>query len=368
MDDVIVSIIVPIYNGEKYIDRVVNRILPQLNKKLELILVDDGSTDSSGSICDTYAEKDDNIRTVHKTNGGLSSARNAGITAAKGEYLSFVDVDDYMSEDAYAKLIEVIEAYHPDCIDFGWNYINSCGEQIPNLHGLDKNQLLDRNVVEQLILPPLLNLCKDDAHFIYDFSCNKLFRADIIRQHQICFDEGRRIWEDRPFVVHYLKYCQTFYSLDQCYYHYVDVPGSLSRRYSLQFFDIILENYRMYKVWFGDCYDFETTYVQNYWAQAIENMIFRSLEQTENAEQIRQNILRVLADQQVVQWFSKRTPTDRFEKKVSDLINCGQAETALAYYEEKAKRVNRHNRSSDLFRRRKGFIKKILGLRRTYGK
>ena len=70
MDDVIVSIIVPIYNGEKYIDRVVNSILPQLNKKLELILVDDGSTDSSGSICDTYAEKDDNIRAVHKINDG----------------------------------------------------------------------------------------------------------------------------------------------------------------------------------------------------------------------------------------------------------------------------------------------------------
>ena len=117
----------------------------------------------------------------------------------------------------------------------------------------------------------------------------------------------------------------------------------------------------MYKEWFGDCYDFETTYVQNYWAQAIENMIFRSLEQTENAEQIRQNILRVFADQQVVQWFSKRTHADRFEKKVSDLINCGQAETALAYCEEKAKRVNRHKRTRDLFQRGKGFIKKILG-------
>ena len=100
-----VSIIVPIYNGEKYIDRVVNSILPQLNKKLELILVDDGSTDSSGSICDTYAEKDDNIRTVHKTNGGVSSARNAGIAAARGDYLSFVDADDYIAENAYLKFV-----------------------------------------------------------------------------------------------------------------------------------------------------------------------------------------------------------------------------------------------------------------------
>lgn len=361
MGSIIISIIVPIYNGEKYIDRVVNSILPQLSDKLELILVNDGSKDDSGNICDTYAEKYDNIRTVHKTNGGLSSARNAGIAAAKGEYLSFVDVDDYMSEDAYAKLLKIIEAYHPDCIDFGWNYVKSSGEKTANLHGLEKNKLLNRTVIEQLILPPLLNLCKDDAHFIYDFSCNKLFRKDIVQQYQVYFDENRRIWEDRPFVVHYLKYCQTYYSLDQCYYHYVDVPGSLSRRYSLQFFDIILENYRMYKEWYGDCYNFETQYVQNYWAHAVENMIFRSLEQTENKEQIRQNILQVLADQQVIQWFSKRIPKDRFEKKVSNLIHSDQAETALTYYEEKGKHVSRHKLSGDLFQRGKRIIKKIFG-------
>lgn len=360
MDDVIISIIVPIYNGEKYIDRVVNSILPHLNEKLELILVDDGSTDNSGSICDIYAGKHDGIRTVHKANGGVSSARNAGIAAARGEYLSFVDADDYMSEDAYSKFVEVIEAHHPDCVDFGWNYVNSCGEQIPNLHGLEKNQLLDRTVIEQLILPPMLNLCKDDAHFIYDFSWNKLFRADIIWQHQIHFDEGRRIWEDRPFVVHYLKYCQTFYSIDQCYYHYVDVPGSLSRRYSLQFFDIILENYRMYREWYGDCYNFEAQYVQNYWAHAIENMIFRSLEQTENTEQIRQNILRVLADQQVLHWFAQRAPTSSFEECATRLVLSRQQQAALKCYEKAYRADCLHNLLKNAIRKLKGCAYSLL--------
>lgn len=238
MSNILISIIVPVYNGEKHIDRVVNSILPQLNEKTELILVDDGSTDNSGNLCDGYAGKYSNVQAVHKRNGGVSSARNAGIAAAKGDYLSFVDADDYIAENAYSTFAEVIEKYHPDCIDFGWNYINSCGEQIPNLHGLDKNQLLDRTVIDQLILPPMLNLCKDDAHFIYDFSCNKLFRTDIVRQHQIYFDEGRRIWEDRPFVVHYLKYCQTFYSLDQCFYYYINVPNSLSQTYIARNFSI----------------------------------------------------------------------------------------------------------------------------------
>ena len=332
MDDVIISIIVPIYNGEKYIDRVVNSILPQLNKKLELILVDDGSTDSSGSICDTYAEKDDNIRTVHKTNGGLSSARNAGITAAKGEYLSFVDVDDYMSGDAYAKLIEVIEAYHPDCIDFGWNYINSCGEQIPNLHGLDKNQLLDRTVIEQLILPPLLNLYKDDAHFIYDFSWNKLFRADIIRQHRISFDEGRRVWEDRPFIVYYLKYCSNYYSIDGCYYNYVDTSGSLSQKYSQDFFDIILANYNFYVRLYGDQYNFDTEYTNSYWCKAIENMIFRSFAQLDNPKEIEAVILRTLQNEQVIFWFTRRIPKSSLDVKVRKYIITGCPQKALNCY------------------------------------
>lgn len=360
MDNILISIIIPVYNGEKYIDRVVNSILPQINEKVELILVDDGSTDNSGILCDGYAEETDKIRTIHKRNGGLSSARNAGIAAARGEYLSFVDVDDYMAENAYSRLVDIIEVYHPDCIDFGWTYVGSSGEHTENLHDIEKNNLLDRTVIEEMILPPLLNLCKDDAHFIYDFSCNKLFRTDIVRQHQICFDEGRRIWEDRPFVVHYLKYCQTFYSIDQCFYFYVDVPGSLSRTYNLQFFDIILENYRMYKAWFGECYDFETQYVQNYWAHAIENMIFRSLEQTESTEQIRQNIFRILADPQVVQWFSKRNPADQFEKRVGDLIRSGKVEASVACYEARSEQLYRNKIASNFFCKIKGFVRKAI--------
>ena len=206
----------------------------------------------------------------------------------------------------------------------------------------------------------MLNLCKDDAHFIYDFSCNKLFRTDIVRQHQIYFDEGRRIWEDRPFVVHYLKYCQTFYSIDQCFYFYVDVPGSLSRTYNLQFFDIILDNYRMYKEWYGDCYDFETQYVQNYWAHAIENMIFRSLEQTENTEQIRQNMLRILADPQVVRWFNGRSPSDQFEKKVTDNILSGQYEAALNCYDKEYRAQCLRNKRKHIFGEIKSLARILL--------
>ncbi len=103
-----ISIIVPVYKVEKYLKKCVDSILAQTFSDFELILVDDGSPDNSGRICDDYAKKDARVRVVHKQNGGLSSARNAGIEVAKGKYLGFVDSDDYIAEDMYELLYKAI--------------------------------------------------------------------------------------------------------------------------------------------------------------------------------------------------------------------------------------------------------------------
>ena len=99
-----ISIIVPVYNVEKYLEKCVKSILNQTFTDFELILVDDGTPDSSGVICDQFAEKDERIKVIHKKNGGLSDARNTGIEVAKGEYIGFVDSDDYIAEDMYELL------------------------------------------------------------------------------------------------------------------------------------------------------------------------------------------------------------------------------------------------------------------------
>lgn len=109
MEAVNISVVVPIYNGEMYLARLVDSILPQLSADIELILVDDGSTDKSGLICDAFSKSHPQIRTIHKCNGGICSARNAGIEQARGKYLSFVDVDDYISTDTYAKVLEIVK-------------------------------------------------------------------------------------------------------------------------------------------------------------------------------------------------------------------------------------------------------------------
>lgn len=135
-----ISVIIPVYNKGEQIRRAVNNLLNQTMKDLEIILVDDGSTDESGYICDEYASKNSNVVIIHKLNSGPSSARNVGLDVATSEYIAFLDADDYFSEDTFENIQRIIIEFKPDCICFGLQYIinNTVqGKQIPNL---PKNQ------------------------------------------------------------------------------------------------------------------------------------------------------------------------------------------------------------------------------------
>ena len=359
---ILLSVIIPVYNAEAFLDRAVQSVLCQMDGTVELILVNDGSTDQSGALCDNYAENNPNIHVIHKENGGTSSAKNMGIKAAVGEYITFMDSDDYIDSVAYLKIRNIINQYNPDCIDFGWRYVSN-GELItPTFHSLPKNRVLDKGFITEWILPPLLNLRKDPKHFIFNFCCNKVFQAEIIRKNNILFDEDKPVWEDRMFLLRHLKFCETYYAMDACYYNYVDVPGSLSRRYSLDFFRIILENFKHYSELFGDQFDFDAQYVNNYWCHSIENMIYRSLKETVNKEKIQQNILQTLADPQVIHWYTNRDPQDKFERKVSMLVTSGEYKKALLEYEMHFYKKKKQQAKIILFNKFKQRIKKIIGI------
>lgn len=110
----LISVIVPVYKVEKYLNRCVDSIIKQTYKNIEIILVEDGSPDACPEICDALADKDSRVRVIHKTNGGLSSARNAGIDVAKGEYIGFVDSDDFIDKDMYSRLFTLISLHNAD--------------------------------------------------------------------------------------------------------------------------------------------------------------------------------------------------------------------------------------------------------------
>ena len=119
-----VSIIVPVYNIENYIERCIESLINQTECDIEIILVNDGSTDSSGVLCDSYAKLDSRIRVIHKKNGGLSSARNTGVSIAASEYVQLVDGDDYLRKDAVERLVEVMMKYPSDIIQFQYQEVD----------------------------------------------------------------------------------------------------------------------------------------------------------------------------------------------------------------------------------------------------
>lgn len=132
--DILISVIVPVYNVEKYLPKCVDSILNQTYRNLEVILVDDGTKDASDAICDAYAQKDPRVKVIHKENGGLSSARNAGIDIAQGEYLGFVDSDDWIEPDMYETLLSLAEKYRVKMVCGGrFNVNDATGVRTPGL-------------------------------------------------------------------------------------------------------------------------------------------------------------------------------------------------------------------------------------------
>ena len=168
-----VSVIVPIYNVEKYLRKCVSSILEQSYKNIEIILVDDGSTDMSGKICDELSKEHDNVIVIHKQNGGLSSARNAGIEASNGDYLSFIDSDDYIEKTMYEEMVNAIENSKKD--------IASCG-RIVDVYGSHENKefCLDNVAVysREESMREVLHFSSVDVS-----ACDKLYKRPVSYTH-----------------------------------------------------------------------------------------------------------------------------------------------------------------------------------------
>lgn len=191
------SIIIPIYNTEAYLPRCIDSILSQSFTDYELILIDDGSIDNSGAICDNYAQQDNRIKVFHQKNGGLSSARNTGLDHAQGEWIYFVDSDDELKLNGLQTLVDCISD-DVDCVMGGYEQYD-----------------LDGNLIETEKKHETLTLSKQDSllvlfpehTIIYSYLgyvWNRLFRKRIIQDHSLRFDETVGIKEDTLFVTQYL--------------------------------------------------------------------------------------------------------------------------------------------------------------------
>lgn len=190
-----ISVIVPVYKAEKYLHRCVDCILNQTFTDFEVLLIDDGSPDRSGEICDEYAKKDSRVRVFHKENGGVSSARNVGLKHAVGEWIYFIDPDDYL----FKKSFDILTSGISDNIEMvlaGYNEVSLDGEVLYS-ETARKNQVIDiESAVE-------IYFTGGDYKF-QGYLWNRLFRNDIIQQNGLIFNESIYYKEDGLFVVQYM--------------------------------------------------------------------------------------------------------------------------------------------------------------------
>lgn len=222
----LVSIIVPIYRVEKYLCRCIESLLKQTYDKIEILLIDDGSDDSSGEICDRYAAKYNNVFSFHQSNQGISSARNLGMEKAKGTYLTFVDADDYVCPTFVETLLQTLTLGNSQLSIAGIThdietYENSINKPI-NEHMINKFQ-------SQYVLDHIFS-----NDIFMGYVCNKIFLCDVIRSNNITFRKDIRIWEDLVFVCEYLKKIDYVSTVDKIIYYYENRTNSAVNSLSLE--------------------------------------------------------------------------------------------------------------------------------------
>ena len=245
----LVSVIVPVYKAEPYLDRCVASILAQTYPNLEVILVDDGSPDNCPSLCDAWAQRDARIRVIHKKNGGLSDARNVGLDAASGAYISFVDSDDYIAENFIETLYDLLHEYHTDISAVHWKLVYA------DEPGSNDSLTLPRSVTLFQGADAIRELFTEDTYACY--SCNRLYKRklfDTIRfpvgrvmedlgiAYKILLDAGQIVYSDEPLYYYYQHDGSTLHT--DCIKFFQDRLAMVTERYLIleKLYPDMLEN------------------------------------------------------------------------------------------------------------------------------
>ncbi|MGJ9459039.1 glycosyltransferase [Oceanobacillus sp. CF4.6] len=235
-----ISIIVPIYNVELYLANCIDSILAQTFKDFELILINDGSIDKSGEICDFYMKRDSRINVIHKSNGGVSSARNNGIDIARGNYIAFVDPDDTLETTMYYELIRAAFKHKADMIVCPIKIINTRSNTISNSSiWKDVDCVLNKQIIESEIIPSIV------ANRTYSIvsSVNKLYKSSLFASKKIRFDQNLHYSEDARLNFSLLTMINSLvYVGEPLYNYYIRDKESLTQRFNANLYDYVLDN------------------------------------------------------------------------------------------------------------------------------
>ncbi len=229
----LISIIVPVYNAAEYLNQCIESILAQTYEKLEIILIDDGSTDDSMKICCQYQEQDERIKIISQSNGGSVSARKAGLRAAKGSYIGFVDADDYIEPIMFERLQQKLKEFDVD-------FVHSAKIENGRVECDYEEELVDFTISSKVkYFREHVFGTRKMAYPLW----SKLFKADLIKEAFLSLPNEQCYGEDLLCMCNYLSKCTKFYMLKEAYYHYRFREGTLSH---LNWFDTCIEESRLY--------------------------------------------------------------------------------------------------------------------------
>lgn len=313
-----VSVIVPVYNAEQYLEGCIESVLNQTLTDLELILVNDGSTDCSGEICEKYKEIDSRITVLHKENGGGAGAtRNLGLTVANAEYVTFMDADDWMQPDMLKKMYQAAHEEDVDVVVCGYRYIfNEDRESAENYN--------------QYLLKQKINSNDNVKNFfvqyfpdgLVGYPWNKIYRLQTIKKHELQFPLMRRM-QDGIFNLHFWGYAESCLVLEDVLYNYRASQAVVKRKLPADFYDLLesfsKQYYEKLKEWKYDVLEVELPMVKHFlneFVSCIENIYING--SFSRADQ--HNILMIYYNKELVQYMLQKTASvPRYSRIVLDM-------------------------------------------------
>lgn len=240
-----VSVIVPVYNTEKYLEECISSITSQTIREIEIIIVDDGSREECAVLCDSLAKTDDRIKVIHKENAGPGFARNTGIEAAMGEYIGFVDSDDYIKPDMYDVLYNAALKNNADLVISGISFVggNTFGKsgEYEEKHYFHKDTLFQKEDIKNLLLGVVGALPREPDDSRYGVStCKNLFKRSVITDNKLEFLSERKVMsEDAIFMIDFIKQIEKAVGIPGAFYCYRRNDESFSKSYRSDRFSMV---------------------------------------------------------------------------------------------------------------------------------